>query len=587
MTQRGLTDLKREHKELEEALAKARQTLDSARDQRSVDQLIQRWRSRTFHLAVLGQFKRGKSTLINALMGRPVLPSAAVPLTAIPTFVRAGPPERLVVHFQDGRTDERPLNAIENFVTEAHNPENRLGVDRVDAYLASPFLLPGVCIIDTPGIGSVLRHNTAATMNTLAHCDAALFVLSPDPPLTETEETFLRAVVNVVPRIIPVLAKADILTRDELENVVAYNRALLAKILNLEDFHLYVVAASRLLRHGADATDDGYEFHHLRADLLTFFRNECEGLLRRSLAQRALTLVTQQYDLRQLRLRALRTGSETRRQKREQFRGEAARLRREQEMAVDVLNGDGARLIMTINRAAPEIAKRVANEVIPSVKKQVSEVRDLEEVRRGMSSVKRTISQMIDWAFTRERAALERTVRTRIEEIARDHISRSAAIVERLMQLAGEVFSVDLRITVVATDFDFHVQDYWPVLPPPVMLGTIPLGVLAPFLPLAWLRRWHARRIENAVEEAIRMNTERLRYGLADAVHSSLKAIRDELSRHYDELVQRVEEAVASATEVENENAQARQQIEASLSDSLQDLDQVMTLLRRLANSET
>ncbi|MDA8407313.1 MAG: dynamin family protein [Deltaproteobacteria bacterium] len=93
-----------------------------------------------FHLAILGQFKRGKSTLLNALIGESILPTSVVPLTAIPTFVEYGPERGVRVHYQDdkpsdefwNKTPEEMNKILQAFVTEEGNPENHLGVLQVD-----------------------------------------------------------------------------------------------------------------------------------------------------------------------------------------------------------------------------------------------------------------------------------------------------------------------------------------------------------------------------------------------------------------------------------------------------------------------
>ena len=82
-----------------------------------------------FNLVVLGEFKRGKSTLINALVGRAVLPTGVVPLTSVVTAIGAGDRDRLVVRYGDGREEEHPLSELANYVTEARNPGNDLGVE--------------------------------------------------------------------------------------------------------------------------------------------------------------------------------------------------------------------------------------------------------------------------------------------------------------------------------------------------------------------------------------------------------------------------------------------------------------------------
>jgi hypothetical protein len=103
--------------------------------------LRQRLREERCHLAVLGQFKRGKSTLVNALLGEPILPAAVVPITSIPTFLHGGEQPAARVQFENGKADERLTGAsagalaefLARFVTESANPHNRLSVRMVEA----------------------------------------------------------------------------------------------------------------------------------------------------------------------------------------------------------------------------------------------------------------------------------------------------------------------------------------------------------------------------------------------------------------------------------------------------------------------
>ena len=150
-------------------------------DAAMLTELKDRLASGQFHLAVLGQFKRGKSTLLNALLGQNVLPTAVVPLTAIPTWIRYGHALRAQVQFTSTAAPEEfattdPLDLcrfLTKFVTESGNPHNRLGVARVEVFHPAEILKNGVVFIDTPGIGSTLRHNTETTLHFLPQCDAA------------------------------------------------------------------------------------------------------------------------------------------------------------------------------------------------------------------------------------------------------------------------------------------------------------------------------------------------------------------------------------------------------------------------------
>ncbi|MGH3630757.1 MAG: dynamin family protein, partial [Sciscionella sp.] len=109
-----------------------------------VSELRRRLRQDRFRVLVVGEAKRGKSTFVNALLRRDVLPTGVTPLTAIATTVSYGAHEEVRVEFADGRSECRPLEALPELVTERGNPGNRLGLRRVEVHLRSPLLAEGV-----------------------------------------------------------------------------------------------------------------------------------------------------------------------------------------------------------------------------------------------------------------------------------------------------------------------------------------------------------------------------------------------------------------------------------------------------------
>src|SRR6202162_3196162 len=92
------------------------------------NELAERVSEGRFYVACVGQFKRGKSTLLNALIGHSILPTAVVPVTAVPTIIRHG--ERLAarVRVQTAMWTDIPVSAVEEYVSEGKNPENTKGV---------------------------------------------------------------------------------------------------------------------------------------------------------------------------------------------------------------------------------------------------------------------------------------------------------------------------------------------------------------------------------------------------------------------------------------------------------------------------
>src|SRR5664280_1693219 len=170
---------------------------------------------KNLRVVVAGEAKRGKSTLINALLARAVLPTGVVPLTAVPTTLSYGESEAVEVRYTDGRDAVLGLDALPELVTEAGNPANRGGVAAVTVRLPAPLLAGGMELVDTPGTGSVHVHNTTAAAGALERMDAAVFVLTVDPPISETERVFLRRVRDESVALFCVLNKVDYLTPAE------------------------------------------------------------------------------------------------------------------------------------------------------------------------------------------------------------------------------------------------------------------------------------------------------------------------------------------------------------------------------------
>ena len=144
-----------------------------------------RLRAGGFYIAVLGEFKRGKSTLVNALLGAELLPTGALPLTAAATEVSYGAPAAAVV-FLDGHKEEIAVDELVDYVTEAKNPYNERKVARAEVWFPADLLRPGAVLVDTPGTGSVFGHDEAAA-RALLEADGAVVVFSADAPLSKQE----------------------------------------------------------------------------------------------------------------------------------------------------------------------------------------------------------------------------------------------------------------------------------------------------------------------------------------------------------------------------------------------------------------
>lgn len=241
---------------------------------RSLDAVKSKLQEEAFNLVILGQFKRGKSTFINALLGESLLPTAIVPLTSVVTILRYGPELRVEVHFLDGHQEEVALPDLPSYITERGNPQNKKGVKEVVVLYPSPYLKGSVRVIDTPGTGSVYRHNTDVAYNFLPQVDAGIFVVSADPPLSGSEHQFLKDVRGYVDKLFFVLNKIDQVSEDERLESLEFTTRIIEDDVGVGKVKIHPLSA-RLALEGKRSGDR----EQLRKSLMPDFELQLEEFL--------------------------------------------------------------------------------------------------------------------------------------------------------------------------------------------------------------------------------------------------------------------------------------------------------------------
>lgn len=164
-------------------------------------------------VAVIGQFKQGKSYLVNALVGRDVCPvDDDIATSAITVCFHAPDLTARVRRVEAGEVVAQQVEpgAIRSFVTEQGNPGNRLGVEAVEIGVPSPLLAEGLTLIDTPGTGGIIREYAATTLRFLTVADALLFVTDASAELSDSDLKFLERAKLVCPNVLVALTKIDV-----------------------------------------------------------------------------------------------------------------------------------------------------------------------------------------------------------------------------------------------------------------------------------------------------------------------------------------------------------------------------------------
>ncbi len=189
-------------------------------------------RAETLNVAIFGRFKAGKSSLLNHLLGAPILPCGVIPVTSVITEIEFGPVEKGEVRFLDGRSEPIAVGRIADYIAETANPGNAKQVASV--HLTLPAMAPyrGICFVDTPGLDSVFEHNTDASIEWLPNTGLALVAVGVDPPLSAHDIELIRSLSRFTPNISVLLTKVDTLPPADRTEVEGFVRGQLGRYWN-------------------------------------------------------------------------------------------------------------------------------------------------------------------------------------------------------------------------------------------------------------------------------------------------------------------------------------------------------------------
>jgi GTP-binding protein EngB required for normal cell division len=190
-------------------------------------------------VAILGQFKAGKSSFLNSLLGQQVLPVGVIPVTTAITRLQYGETERIVVRHFDGTKTQAAFADIAEFTSEAKNPGNKKNVAIVDIELPSLKEYAGLRLVDTPGLGSIYKYHQSTSESWLPEVGTALLAISADRPLAEHDLELIRELTRHTPNIILLLTKADLINPDQQKEVIQFFKQILQRELN-RDLPVYL-----------------------------------------------------------------------------------------------------------------------------------------------------------------------------------------------------------------------------------------------------------------------------------------------------------------------------------------------------------
>jgi len=553
----------------------------------SLRNLLERLRDQRFHLAVLGQFKRGKSTLLNALLGEEALPVSVIPLTAIPTFVRAGDRRHVRVIFGNGNSsiersadDAQELNEfLAQYVTEEANPENRLGVSQVEVLHPAPILQAGVVLIDTPGIGSTHRHNTEATLNFIPQCDAALFVVSPDPPITEVEIEFLKDVRSRIGRVFYVLSKADYLTDSDRAKILEFLRRVLREQVGIDsDVSIIPVSAGSGLAARQNGDQDRWAKSGMRdiETLLTdFLVHDKESALAEAIARKASDVIGDVLLELRLSVQSLKMPLDELEKRLDLLGNRLVEADLQRTSEKDTLEGDQKRMAALLEEQAEQLRRKA--------KWQFSQVAQdaLEKNHLNTDAAQSALAEVIPGFFEHELGAMSMAFEGQVRDTLNRHRQRTDALIESIRRTAAELFDIPYQPIASKEEFEIKRQPYWVTHHWPISLGVLPEGFWDRLLPYGMRKSRAVRRMRERIEVLVAENVENVRWPTLQNLIKSFREFGNALDARLEEAVSATMGAIEAAYERRKSESAAVESETARLERSTSELEQLDEDLRQ------
>lgn len=527
-----------------------------------------------FNLLVLGEFKRGKSTLINALIGDAVFPTGVLPLTSVVTSISYSPTPRASVIFQDGRNVELKLERIEDFVTEKGNPHNSKGVKNVEVEYPSEFLkATGVRIIDTPGVGSVHEHNTRTTFDFLPRADAAIFVFASDQPASRQELDFFKAARLHAMHFFLVQNKIDYLSAADKEASLQFlSDAVEAE--TGEKVPIYPLSAQYALKNNNGGLDRQDGFAAFSSDLIDFLSKNKGDVLIESSKSKLKSLINVLNQALLLERHAAQMPVVTLERSIVEFQKLAEEIRREQDDAEHIVRGETKRLIARIEGDLKPFVDGIREQMVHATEAAYDKHKRLGK-KELIATLREALLEHIELVSDEWKSVEEEDVAKTFALITKRFVDRANEIVDQVEVSTYKLFEFEWKaqfevepLTTVSMH-SYAVND-----PFTLALENIPLILPAPLAKLIIRGRFL-----DAAKSEISRNSGLLRADFQDRIERSTRDFLRTFRTTIEALLAEVEATLLKAKARQRDEGTAQQETEEQLSSDILQLNEMSSEL--------
>ncbi|MEW6001433.1 MAG: dynamin family protein [Nitrospirota bacterium] len=547
------------------------------------EELREKVQNNVFNLVVLGQFKRGKTTLINALLGAEILPTAVVPLTSIATILKYSEDLKINVYFNDGRVTEIKPENLPEYVTEKGNPKNQKDVQEVVITYPSSYLKDGVRLIDTPGVGSIYQHNTDIAYQYLPKSDAALFLLSVDQPVSKAELDFLEDVREYSNKIFFLQNKADYVDDEDLKESIAFSKKVIEECMDYE-VKIFPLSAKLALDGKLNGKSEllGKSFLPEFENILNTFLMEEKGkVLLLSVSSSLLRVLSQALFELGLEMKSLTIPVEELKVKIEMFEKKKKEVMREKQDFDILLDGEVDRLVKKgLDEDLDEFKKETMFILTASLETFYQDNKQLSS--RDLNSAMETyIIEEVKNVCNNWWAKEDGKLATSFEAICSRFITKINETVDALFRFSSELFAIPFEA--------FKAEELWTVKPSfyykfkeePVMLEVLSKS-LTLSLPKFVGDKIILKKMKDYLHEMIDTQSGRVRFDFAERLDKSKLDFRWEMFERIEATIKGISSAIEKGMSQKSRGEKAVEERKAALLETERKINEIKKILIKI-----
>jgi len=412
------------------------------------------------NFVVIGQFKRGKSTFINTLLGEKILPTGVIPLTSIITIVKFSEAFIAKVFFNNNTSNEIKISELSSYIAEKENPKNVKNVKYILIGHPSEILKKGMVFVDTPGVGSLHIDNTKVTNEYISKIDAAIFITSTDPALSEVEISFLESVLNITDKVFIVINKIDYLNENEIEEFSKYTDAQLSSRFKNKPVKIFYVSAKDALNAKLNKDYSKFlksGFADLEKNIINYFENEKENILFDSIKRQLIELINGVEISLELEIKSLLLPLDNLKQKTILLNDSLNSIQKDETEFIKKIKNENKIILDNVHNRIYELKSNVIKEI-------ENELNEFAKINKSIkfsefkNKSEQLFKELIRNKIENIRIIIEKEIKQKSSYLYQEILDKFNNKINEIYRITSEIFDFKLKEMHIEVEYDFPLQ---------------------------------------------------------------------------------------------------------------------------------